>query len=116
MRLGWRDRLTDPWYVLPMCVLAGAVLALALAMALQPDDDSVGKSVIAASSTPASTPTPDPMARYHDLGRGIDAFKIVNASFQYYRDNKVYRITPSTASRRSAPTRRLTPAASLRRT
>lgn len=95
MRITWRDRFIDPWYVLPLCILAGAIVALSLAIVLEPGNSSAGRSVIAAGSTPAattpaSTPTPDPMAHYHDLGRGIDAYKITQASFQYYRDHKVY--------------------------
>lgn len=101
MRITWRDRLTDPWYVLPVCALAGAVLALAAAIVLEPDNGLTSAMVVAADETrgapadetPASTPTPDPMAHYHDLGRGIDAYKITQASFQYYRDHKVYPYT-----------------------
>jgi hypothetical protein len=98
VRISWRDRLTDPWYVLPVCALAGAVLALALAIALEPDNGVTNSLVIAADAThggaaaetPAVTPTPDPMAHYHDLGRGIDAYKITQASFRYYQDHQSY--------------------------
>jgi hypothetical protein len=93
VRNTWRDRLTDPWYVLPLCALAGAVLALSLAIVLEPNNSISNSTSVAAGVTPAATPTPDAAAPAGDVARGADAYKIAAAAFSYYRDHRAFPFT-----------------------
>lgn len=54
----WRDRLTDPWYILPIAVLAGAVLALSLAIVLEPDEDFMPEPDAPTPTATLANPTP----------------------------------------------------------
>ena len=91
----WRDRLSDPWFVLPIGILLGAVVALSLAIVLEPAAATVEKSVIAAGVTPYSavaspSPAAGSAARDRDLLRAADAYQIARASFQYYNEHGSY--------------------------
>jgi hypothetical protein len=90
----WRERLSDPWYVLPISVLAGAVLALSLAIALEPDDNLPAQLAAAfeptAEPTVTPTPTPDPGALIRDERRRLDLFAVKLALEAYYRDHGAF--------------------------
>lgn len=90
----WRERLSDPWYVLPISVLAGAVLALSLAIALEPDDNLSAQLAAAfeptTEPTVTPTPTPDPGALIRDERRRLDLFAVKLALEAYYRDHGAF--------------------------
>ena len=97
VRISWRDRLTDPWYVLPICALAGAVLALSLVIALHPDNNIGGDLGVAGGATPLASPlatsgAPAGAAQRDDTRRA-DAYRITAAAFAYYRERHAYPAT-----------------------
>jgi len=100
MKLSWRDRISDPWFVLPLGALAGAVLALSLAIALHPDNNIPGDADVAQEGTPiaaspVASPSPGPGAL--DDVRRADAYRIAAAAFAYYRANGAYPATAGDA-------------------
>ncbi len=93
----WYDRFTDPWYVLPLSVLVGAVLALSLAMALHPENDIRAQltEMFEPTPTPEPTvePTPEPGALIRDARRRLDILSIKVALEEYYRDHEAFPYT-----------------------
>jgi hypothetical protein len=91
--MSWRTRLSDPWYVLPISVLAGAVLALSLAIALEPDNDLEPNLATAVATATPHDPTPDAATALRETRRRIDLLEVKAALDAYHEDHGAYPFT-----------------------